>query len=141
ALFVGSTAISGLQELRDQVGAGQAGVENVVAVNHVAFSPESEEAKVWREAFAKRNPDKKFSIYTLFGIASAKVVVEALKRAGPELTQEKFREAMDNLRGFDTEVYGGTIDCSPENHQCHRTAAFVGLDGDTIVTKGMASVE
>jgi ABC-type branched-subunit amino acid transport system substrate-binding protein len=54
-----------------------------------------------REAMAKCAPEIKPNYYTLGGYATAKVLVEALKRAGPNPTREKLVAALENMRDFD----------------------------------------
>ena len=54
-----------------------------------------------RELMAKYAPDVKPNIYTLGGHASAKVVAEALRRAGPKPTREKVMAALEGIKDFD----------------------------------------
>ena len=54
-----------------------------------------------RDVMAKFAPNVKPNFYTLGGYATAKVVVEGLKRAGPAPTREKFMAALENMRDFD----------------------------------------
>ena len=46
-------------------------------------------------------PNTQANYYTLGGHATAKVIVEALKRAGPKPTREKLIAAMESIRDFD----------------------------------------
>lgn len=48
------------------------------------------------------------------GFAAAKVVVEGLRRAGPQPTPQKMRDALEGLNRFD--IGGLTISYSPTNH-------------------------
>jgi ABC-type branched-subunit amino acid transport system substrate-binding protein len=54
-----------------------------------------------RDVMAKFAPNVKPNFYTLGGYATAKVVVEALRRAGPQPTREKFIAALEGMRDFD----------------------------------------
>lgn len=54
-----------------------------------------------RDALAKYQPNAKPNFYTLGGYAVAKVAVEALRRAGPAPTRQKFIAALESLRDFD----------------------------------------
>lgn len=139
-LLVGTTAVSGIDKLREQVGMGDQAVEKLVAVSHVAFTQEEAPMLVWKKVFAQYYPDKEWTVYPLFGIPSALVVVEALQRAGRDLTRESFRQAMDDMRGYLTGVYAGPITCTPERHQCNHTAAMVGMRNGQLVTVGVAEV-
>jgi ABC-type branched-subunit amino acid transport system substrate-binding protein len=54
-----------------------------------------------QEVLAKFAPGVRANFYTLGGYATAKVVVEALKRAGPSPTRAKFNTALEGIRDFD----------------------------------------
>jgi ABC-type branched-subunit amino acid transport system substrate-binding protein len=54
------------------------------------------------------------SFTSLEGFISAKVLVEGLRRAGPQPTREKFIAAMESMRDYD--VGGLTVSYSPADH-------------------------
>ncbi|HVK54715.1 MAG TPA: ABC transporter substrate-binding protein [Burkholderiales bacterium] len=68
-----------------------------------------------------------FTFTGLEGFIAAKVMVEGLKRAGKDLTREKFIAAMETMKGFD--VGGVRVTYSPEDH---RGSMFVEM---TILSK------
>jgi ABC-type branched-subunit amino acid transport system substrate-binding protein len=51
------------------------------------------------------------SFTTMEGFLSAKVLVEGLRRAGPQLTREKLMAAMDGMQDYDLGSY--TVSYSP----------------------------
>jgi branched-chain amino acid transport system substrate-binding protein len=52
---------------------------------------------------------------SIHGYLDASILVEALKRAGPKLTHESFRQALDTMNDVD---FGGLkVSFSPQNHQ------------------------
>jgi ABC-type branched-subunit amino acid transport system substrate-binding protein len=57
---------------------------------------------------------KEFSFTSLESYIAAKVTVEALRRAGPQLTRERFQQALDGLKSFDTGGY--LVGFSPSDH-------------------------
>jgi len=63
---------------------------------------------------------QKYSFISLEGFVNAKVVVEALRRAGPRPTRTGLRRALESLRNLDLGI-GTPLTFSPERHQ--------GLDG------------
>jgi branched-chain amino acid transport system substrate-binding protein len=140
-LMIGTTATAGLDKMRDLVGMGDAPMQNVVAINHVGFTEEETPNLAWEKVYKQYFPQKAWTVYPLFGIPSALVVVEALRRAGPDLTRESFRQAMDHMQGYFTGVYSGLITCTADDHQCNKTAAIVGLRDGKLVTIGRASVQ
>jgi ABC-type branched-subunit amino acid transport system substrate-binding protein len=54
-----------------------------------------------QDVMAKFAPNVKANFYTLGGFSTAKVVVEALRRAGPTPTREKLNAALEGIRDFD----------------------------------------
>ena len=54
-----------------------------------------------RDVMAKFAPNIQPNFYTLGGYATAKVVVEGLRKAGPAPTRDKFVAALETLRDFD----------------------------------------
>ncbi len=60
------------------------------------------EAAKYREVLAKYFPDENPGGYSISSYAVAEIIVEALKRAGPDLTREKFIAALESLKDFTT---------------------------------------
>jgi branched-chain amino acid transport system substrate-binding protein len=72
---------------------------------------------------------KNYSFTSLEGYIGAKVVVEALKRAGPKPTREAFTQALDAMKSFDVGGYAVTF--APDNHN---GSSFVEL---TVIGQGL----
>ena len=70
--------------------------------------------KEYQEAIEKQLGKKDFSFTSLEAYIGAKVIVEALKRAGPKLTRENFMQALDGLSSYD--AGGFLVGFSPTNH-------------------------
>jgi ABC-type branched-subunit amino acid transport system substrate-binding protein len=70
--------------------------------------------KEYQEAIQKQLGKKEYSFTSLESFIAAKVVVEALRRAGPKLTRENFMQALDNMKAYDTGGY--TVNFSPTDH-------------------------
>jgi branched-chain amino acid transport system substrate-binding protein len=98
--------------------ARELGKEGVgVAMSQVVPPPTQRSIPVVREyqdAIAKHTGKKEFSFTSLESYISAKVTVEALKRAGQKPTRESFMQALDNMKQFDAGGYG--VSFSPTNH-------------------------
>ena len=138
-LAVGQTSLGDLPVLGKQVGIGAA-MEQAFAISHVRYMPDDPEMAEWTKLFAQYYPADTMSLYHILGIASAKVVVEALKRSGRELTRAKFVETMGQIKDFDTGIYPGSITCTPQDHQCHKTPAWVALVKGRIATVATTAV-
>jgi ABC-type branched-subunit amino acid transport system substrate-binding protein len=72
---------------------------------------------------------KNYSFTSLESYIGAKVVVEALKRAGPKPTREAFAQALDSMKAFD--VGGYSVTFAPDNHN---GSSFVEL---TVIGSGL----
>ena len=67
--------------------------------------------------------------YMPYGIPSAMAVVNALKAAGPQLTREKFLDAMSKTK-FDSKVMAGPIELTPTDHAAQKSAIYLKFDGE-----------
>jgi branched-chain amino acid transport system substrate-binding protein len=63
-----------------------------------------------------------------FGVPAAIVAVEALRRAGPDLTREKWIAAMESLKDYDTGVFADKENMSHDNHDGVHLMYAVGLN-------------
>jgi branched-chain amino acid transport system substrate-binding protein len=69
-------------------------------------------------------------------------MVEALKRAGPDLTREKLIAALDGLTDFQTDVYGAGITCTKTDHRCNKAPAWIAKEpGKPVRVLGVTKVE
>lgn len=135
ALFVGQTAISDLVEFEKLVGVPGA-TESFYSISQVAVTPEDPKVAKWAEALKRDFPEDRLSIYTLYGIASAQVVVEALKRTGKDLTREGLKAALEKMCGRFTELYAGDVCWSPEDHQGNKYGAWIRFESGKVVNIG-----
>ena len=82
-------------------------IEGMITDNYVQFSNKSLMEK-YKKAFAELgNKEAVWTLPLLAGIGFAEVLVEGLKRTGPELTREKFIAAMEsikNLKGMTEDI-------------------------------------
>ena len=132
-LLIGQSGITDPVEFSEQVGI-EGATDKFYTINQVRYAPTDPEVSEWASLIEEMFPQDRLSAYNLFGVGAAKVAVEALERAGPDLTQEKFIEAMNTIRDFDAQVYGGPITCTPENHQCNQSPAWLKVeDGKAVV--------
>ncbi len=94
----------------------------------------------WRALIKKYYPSDEFVVWHLFGIASGEFMVEALKRAGRDLTREGIIKAMSDLSVTST-AYAGPITCKPDNHQCYRSMAWFGLENGEVKRVGSTDLK
>lgn len=118
--FVGSRALA--KEL-GQEGAG-IGISQVVPFPWTGAIPVVRE---YQKLLAASTSKRDVSFTSLEGYIAAKVFVEGLKRAGKDLTRDKFISAMEGMRNYD--AGGFAVSFSPTNHNA---STFVDL---TIIRK------
>ena len=75
---------------------------------------------------------QRYSFISLEGYVNARVVVEALRRAGPQPTRAGFRQALESLKGFDLGI-GAALTFGPERHQGLDSVYFTRVDGERWV--------
>lgn len=105
--FVGASALAG--ELKDQ-GSGVV-VAQVVPPYSKASVPV---VKEYQAAIEKLLGKRDFSFTSLESYISAKVLAEAMRRAGPNLTRETLIKALDSMQNFDAGGY--VVDFNPKEH-------------------------
>jgi hypothetical protein len=69
-------------------------------------------------------PEKRLNRYSLYGYVFGKLVVEGLRRAGPALDREKFVDAMESIRDWDSGGILPNVSFSRDDHHA-QTAGFI----------------
>ena len=129
--LIGQLAISDPIDLAGKVQAPGA-LDNFYTISLSKLSPEHDEAAELRERFARYAPAVQMNQYTLWGVGSAEVIVQALERAGPNLTREGFMDALYDEDGYVTSVYPGQIRFTRDDRDGNRTGTFIQLVDDEI---------
>jgi branched-chain amino acid transport system substrate-binding protein len=75
---------------------------------------------------------RSYSFVSLEGFINAKVIVEGLRRAGPNLTRRGFREGLESLRAFDLGI-GAPLSFGANRHQGLDSVYFTHVDSDRWV--------
>jgi len=96
--FVGASSNMDLMAVAERAG-GLDAVANAYVSSYLAYPVDSPEAQAEVANYRKHFPKDKVQTLTFYGTSSAYAVVEALRRAGPNLTREKFVEALEELKG------------------------------------------
>lgn len=116
-------------------------VNNMDAVKQKFFQPYQFQAKIgtgplkeFHDIFVKylkKDELPKDGVPTnfyYFGVPVAIAVVEAFKRAGPEPTRQKWVDAMESLRDFETNVFASKITITHDDHVGVQQMHAVGLN-------------
>lgn len=75
---------------------------------------------------------QKYSFISLEGYVNARVITEALKRAGANAARPAFRQALESLRGLDVGI-GAPVTFTSERHQGLDSVYFTRVEGDRWV--------
>jgi branched-chain amino acid transport system substrate-binding protein len=110
--FVGSTS------LRDELMLSGPRYADGVIITQVVPAVEGYSSIIleYKEALAKYFGGEAPDYVSLEGFIEARVLIEALKRAGAQLTTEKIVDALENMRDFDLGL-GAMINFSRSEHQ------------------------
>lgn len=135
AKFVGNNALIDLPALAERAGSAEA-VQDVYIMSGTSGPVGSPELAPYEALLKKHFAADKPKAESFWGTASAMVVVEALRRAGPDLTREKFLKALEQIENFEVGVAPCNVTFSPDNHQgCDKQVAWKLTDGK-VVTVG-----
>ncbi len=75
---------------------------------------------------------QRYGFTSLEGFVNARVVVEAVRRAGPQPTRSTFRQALESIKGLDVGI-GVALSFGPERHQGLDSVYFMRVDGERWV--------
>jgi branched-chain amino acid transport system substrate-binding protein len=109
-----------------QLGADARGI----AVTQVMPKPWGANMALVREyqaAMAKHAPEAKISYISLEGFITGKLLVEGLRRAGKDLSREKFARALESMHNVD--LGGIPISYSPRDHSGLKRVEITIIDG------------
>lgn len=124
--MIGHSSVSDLLDLEQKLGLRGA-LDNFYTISLTKVAPTDPGAADMRTKFRSYFPSTEFTQYAMWGIASAEVIVEALRRAGPNLTREGYLSALENLRDFETSVFPGRLNFSATDHDGNKSGLFVRL--------------
>jgi branched-chain amino acid transport system substrate-binding protein len=123
-MTIGQTGIADPAAFEEQVGV-PGGTADFYTISMVRYTPDDPAVDKWRKAIEAKFSGDRLSVFNLFGVGSAQVLIEALKRAGPDLTREKVIAALASIKDFHTDVYGAGITCSEADHRCNKSPAWL----------------
>lgn len=103
-----------------------------IGISQVMPYPYSARVPVVREfqtLMAKYQPDKVISYASIESFIAAKILVEALRRSGPDLTRQKVITQLDRMNNYD--VGGFRVTFAPDNHTGSKfmEVTVIGRDG------------
>ena len=87
----------------------------------------------YRAALAQLRPGRAVDRYTLYGYTFGRLVVEGVRRAGRELTRERFVDAMERIVDWDAGGVMPNVSFSPTNHHAQRAGFICEMRGGRLV--------
>jgi branched-chain amino acid transport system substrate-binding protein len=97
---------------------------------------ESPQMATYNNLFHKYYPSERLQTSVYFLSAGAEVIIEALKRAGRDLTRAKFVAELEKLKGFRSTFNACDISFSAESHEGCLTGTMWRLINNKIVNVG-----
>jgi branched-chain amino acid transport system substrate-binding protein len=70
-----------------------------------------------RQIIQKYGKGMEFGTYAMWGLSRAEVLVEGLRRAGPDLTRLKLIQSLESIHDWKDNLLGAPISFSEDNHQ------------------------
>lgn len=86
-----------------------------------------------REIIQKYGRGIQFGTYAMWGLSRAEVLVEGLRRAGPELTRLKLIQSLESINAWSDNLLGHEISFSTENHQGLNAVHLSKAEGGSLV--------
>ncbi len=133
--MVGGTVIMDLQDLADRAG-GAAAVENVYAAAFLRGPVDDPSVKQYADIYRKRFPNDKLQTLSFYGMSGALTIINALEKAGPDLTREKFVDALEATKSGDAGPASCEVTFTKESHQGCSSGTMWALKGGKIVNVG-----
>ncbi len=128
---MGNQAIS-IQDTAQQV-SNPAIMKNVYVFYPLAAQIGDAKIAKWVDIFTKHNPGVRLESNGLLGMGGAEAVIEALRKAGPDLTRAKFLAALNSLHKFNTGILAAPLEFSPTHHAGMNGGATITYVGDKLV--------
>jgi len=130
--FVGTNSVMDLLDLAQRAG-GLDVIRNVYVGAFLNGPIGSEAMQPYAALVHKYFPDDKIQSLPFYGMSGAYAVVEALRRAGPDLTREKFIAALETLRDLPAGPSYCHVTITPTNHQgCPAQQIWTVRDGNIL---------
>jgi ABC-type branched-subunit amino acid transport system substrate-binding protein len=87
----------------------------------------------YRAALTRAHPGRRLDRYTLYGYTFGRLVVEGVKRAGRDLTRERFIDALEGLTNWDAGGVMPDVTFSATNHHAQRAGFICEMQGGRLV--------
>jgi branched-chain amino acid transport system substrate-binding protein len=124
-----------MHEIEERAGSREA-VANVYTGSFLAGAPGDPKVQPFVDLFKAFYPDQSVQALDFYGMSGAYAIVEALRRAGPDLTRDKFIAALESLKDFDAGPSACKVTLTASTHQGCNQGTIWTLVGGQIVNIG-----
>jgi branched-chain amino acid transport system substrate-binding protein len=124
-LTLGTAAVS-IDDTDKRIGI-PAAVTNLYLAYNLSGTLTSPQLSKFAQIFKKFYPAEALDTKAFDSMGGAVAIVEILKRAGPNLTRERFIEEFNKLHDFNSGVQAGPLTFSPEDHTGLKRLKWIAL--------------
>lgn len=130
--IIGHTSVSDLPKLANDIGTPEA-LRNFYTISLTSLTPDMDEAADLEARFKAVYPNEEFNQYAMWGIGAAELLVQAIEAAGPDLSRDSFRVAMESGAGFETSTFPAPLVFTPEDRDGNKSGMFLRyVDGQVV---------
>jgi branched-chain amino acid transport system substrate-binding protein len=133
--FIGTNSVMDLLDLAERAGNKDA-LRDTYASAFLAGPIGSAEMQKWTEIYRKHFPNDKVQSLSFYGMSGALTIVDAMKRAGRDLTREKFIAALEATKDGEAGPAYCKVNFTKERRQGCLDGTMWALRGDKIVNVG-----
>jgi branched-chain amino acid transport system substrate-binding protein len=134
---IGHTSVSDIKDLDKKVNLPGA-LDNFYTISLTSFTPGEPEAAKVTAMLKKHLPNQELTQYHLWGVAAGELIVEALKRAGKDLTRKKIVETLRSIDSFQTSTYPAPLSFSKTDHDGYQMGLFTKLENGKVIKVGIS---
>lgn len=109
--------------------------DNWLTAAGTVVPPNAPQAKECNDALKASYPEQKPNHFTMFGCLAAKITVDAMQRAGRDLTRAGLINALENTRNLETRI-SGPITFSATDHMGTHAVVPFGVKGGQFTILG-----
>jgi len=133
--FLATTSVMDLNDLAARAGSPTA-LKDVYTTAFLKAGPGSPDVKKFEDIYRAQFPNDKLQALSFYGMSGAVFTIDALTRAGKDLTREGLVAAMEATKGLDASPGFCMIEMSSADHQGCKTGTMWKLEKDQIVNIG-----
>ena len=114
--FVGTTSVMDLQDLAERAGSKTA-IKDVYVTAFLKGPIGTPDLAKYTDVYKKQFPNDKVQSLSFYGMSGALTVIDALRRAGRDLTRDKFLAALESTKNGDAGPAYCQVNLAADRHQ------------------------